>query len=56
MTKPYFDRINFQAKLQETLVLLISAESVGLKIICDFQYRNTPTEYSMKGSALLLWK
>lgn len=38
MTKPYFDPINFQAKSQETLVLLISSESVsfGLNMYVTF--------------------
>lgn len=38
VTKSYFDHINFQAKLQETLVLLISSESasVGVNIYVTF--------------------
>lgn len=53
VTKSYLDHIDFQ----ETLVVLISSESVSVRVnICDIQYRSTATEYSMKGSALPLWK
>lgn len=47
----------FLTKFQETFIFLISSECVCQgKHICDIQYRNIPTEYSMKGSALSLQK